>query len=407
MSWRWPSRLVPRIRTLKPEHKAHRKIGPLTDRQYRLWVGMITEADDEGRLVADPDQLRVLIFGYHHQVGTDKIAADLGRLSDLGLVHLYAVEGTPLASFPSWAEHQRIEHPSPSRLPSPEGHRTEYLQERSIHDDLYVRLCDGLRFAGHVLTLVERNVRLGSGFADLVLTTELGTRLVVELKKTRIDLGAIKQVVRYRNLVPGGVAVVIGRGVSPVLDLSSVQRECVALIAYSETGVCSLAYASDSIKTVSDVSVCPTSRVISHPVNAISQSKQSDLAPERDQGSRIKDQGSRIKEGIKDQGGERLTPPPPPQDGQDGNDPPPGNVTFRINDRILSALDRAPMLGRVPRLRDPLWWQAELRANPGVALADEVLKAEAWLRTNPNRAPRKDSARFFHNWLARADRRTE
>ena len=41
---------MPRIRTLKPEHRQHRKLGPLDHLTYRLWVGMILEADDAGRL---------------------------------------------------------------------------------------------------------------------------------------------------------------------------------------------------------------------------------------------------------------------------------------------------------------------------------------------------------------------
>ena len=48
---------MPRIRSLKPEHKQHRRVGMLTDLQYRLWVGLITEADDDGRLVGNTSQL--------------------------------------------------------------------------------------------------------------------------------------------------------------------------------------------------------------------------------------------------------------------------------------------------------------------------------------------------------------
>jgi hypothetical protein len=51
---------VPRIRSLKPDHRTHRCVGKFSDREYRLWVSMILEADDEGRLVVDADQLRVV-----------------------------------------------------------------------------------------------------------------------------------------------------------------------------------------------------------------------------------------------------------------------------------------------------------------------------------------------------------
>ena len=73
---------------------------------------------------------------------------------------------------------------------------------------------------------------------------------------------------------------------------------------------------------------------------------------------------------------------------------------------ISSALDKAVKLGAVPTLRGMPFWRANIRATNGhVQYADEILKAEAWLTANPTRAPRKDLARFLHNWLSRAGER--
>ena len=109
---------MPRIRTLKPEHRQHRKLGPLAHQTYRLWVGMILEADDEGRLVCDADQLRALIFGYHKKMTPSLIEDSLRTLADLKLIRLYDQNGTRYADFPSWHDHQRINRPTPSKLPS-------------------------------------------------------------------------------------------------------------------------------------------------------------------------------------------------------------------------------------------------------------------------------------------------
>src|SRR5262252_297925 len=76
-------------------------------------------------------------------------------------------------------------------------------------------------------------------------------------------------------------------------------------------------------------------------------------------------------------------------------------VTFRTPPEYLAALDRAPKLGRSAVLRRPEFWQAQLRAHPGVEFQDEVLKAEAWLTANPKRHIR-DFPRFLHKWFARA-----
>jgi len=108
---------MPRIRTLKPDHRLHRKVGTLSDATYRLWVGMILEADDEGRLVAEPEQLKALIFGLRPQNRRTDIERSLNELQALRLIHIYPQDGTRYAWFPSWKDHQRINRPSPSRLP--------------------------------------------------------------------------------------------------------------------------------------------------------------------------------------------------------------------------------------------------------------------------------------------------
>lgn len=108
---------MPRIRTLKPEHKVHRKVGQLEDRPYRLWVGLVTEADDEGRFVADADQLRALVFPYQTRLTTAKVDAALDALASVGLVTLYRSNGTRYGCFPDWTEHQKISHAIPSKLP--------------------------------------------------------------------------------------------------------------------------------------------------------------------------------------------------------------------------------------------------------------------------------------------------
>jgi hypothetical protein len=80
-------------------------------------------------------------------------------------------------------------------------------------------------------------------------------------------------------------------------------------------------------------------------------------------------------------------------------------VVFRIPDPVCSALDRCKHLGATDRLRRPEWWQAELRANPGVDLPGEVYKAEAYLVNHPEKVKRyKRLDLFLHGWLGRADR---
>lgn len=110
---------MPRIRTLKPEAPQHRKIGRLSIHARWLWVVMITQADDQGRLVADAQQLRLWAFGYDLEVTNEAVDLWLEEVAKTGLVRLYTVKHVRYCVFDSWRDHQRIDRPTPSKLPDP------------------------------------------------------------------------------------------------------------------------------------------------------------------------------------------------------------------------------------------------------------------------------------------------
>ena len=110
---------MPRIRSIKPEHKSHRKVGRLSDRSYRLWIGLITEADDAGRLIEDLPQLRALVFGFQDRLTVAKVRTSLEEIEKAGLICRYSVNGIHYIALPSWLDHQRINRPTPSRIPAP------------------------------------------------------------------------------------------------------------------------------------------------------------------------------------------------------------------------------------------------------------------------------------------------
>jgi len=82
---------------------------------------MLVEADDDGRLVADPAQLRALIFAYHPKVAVSHVVDGIETMAAVGLIKLYTAGETRYVQFPSWRDHQRIhrDHYTPSKLPPP------------------------------------------------------------------------------------------------------------------------------------------------------------------------------------------------------------------------------------------------------------------------------------------------
>ena len=115
---------MPRIRTLKPEHRQHRKVGPWSDRVYRLFVSMILEADDEGRLICDAHQLRAVTWPYHPRVSVAHVEEAIQVIAASGMVCLYEANGVRYAAWCSWTDHQRISHPTKSIYPSRQDSRT-------------------------------------------------------------------------------------------------------------------------------------------------------------------------------------------------------------------------------------------------------------------------------------------
>lgn len=116
----------PRIRTIKPEFATHYKVGRLSISARYLWVVMLTQADDEGRLVADPGQLRLAAFGYDYDMTEAKVSELVAEIAATGLIGVYSVatasktvRTVPYAWFPSWHDHQCIDRPTPSKLPPP------------------------------------------------------------------------------------------------------------------------------------------------------------------------------------------------------------------------------------------------------------------------------------------------
>jgi hypothetical protein len=115
---------MPRIRSLKPEALQHRKVGRLSDRAFRLWVACLTQADDYGRLIFDPGQFRLLVWGYHDAIRAAEVLGALRELVGTGLVRGYLVDkpaagaGTVYLDFPSWQDHQKVDHARKSGLPA-------------------------------------------------------------------------------------------------------------------------------------------------------------------------------------------------------------------------------------------------------------------------------------------------
>ena len=94
-------------------------VAEMTDFEFRLWVGLITQADDAGRGDARPAIIKGRVFPLRERVTVADIDKALHGLAAKGCVSLYTVGGKPYFWFPTWELHQRVRDVKP-KYPSPE-----------------------------------------------------------------------------------------------------------------------------------------------------------------------------------------------------------------------------------------------------------------------------------------------
>lgn len=95
------------------------KIASLTDFEFRLWVHLITLADDAGRGDARAAIIRGRAFPLKDRLTVREVDVALRALAAKGCVSLYTVDGRPYFWFPTWTEHQRVRECKP-KFPAPE-----------------------------------------------------------------------------------------------------------------------------------------------------------------------------------------------------------------------------------------------------------------------------------------------
>lgn len=104
-----------RIRTIKPEFWQHPVMARLPDDFQLIALGLLSAADDEGYFRADPSIIRGEIAPFRENLA--RISEALASLSAVGWIALSEhPEQGKIGKICKWSDHQRVDHPSPSKL---------------------------------------------------------------------------------------------------------------------------------------------------------------------------------------------------------------------------------------------------------------------------------------------------
>lgn len=107
-----------RIRTIKPEMWTDGKMVRLSDAANLLFIALLNQADDKGRLKNDPKEIECKAPRFWGR------SEDLIKeLAEADLVDVYGRNGL-FVSVKNFTKHQVIDRPRPSEIPSPKTRRT-------------------------------------------------------------------------------------------------------------------------------------------------------------------------------------------------------------------------------------------------------------------------------------------
>ncbi len=108
-----------RIRQYKPAFFTDDKVGRLSRDARLFFFGVLSEADDEGRLVDAPKRLAGVIYPFDEDVTPKKVERWINELEAQQMVLRYQHEGGKFLFVRTFKDHQKMSHPTPSTLPPP------------------------------------------------------------------------------------------------------------------------------------------------------------------------------------------------------------------------------------------------------------------------------------------------
>lgn len=116
-----------RIRTIKPEAFVSESLAEVSVEAERTFFGLLTQADDHGRHRDNAAIIAGLLWPLRAEHTSVHVEDDLQQLANAGLICRYTgCDGRRYLHIVTWSEHQKIDKPSQSRLPScPQHHAAD------------------------------------------------------------------------------------------------------------------------------------------------------------------------------------------------------------------------------------------------------------------------------------------
>ncbi len=108
-----------RKRMIDPGFWTDEKLGTLTLLHRLLFMGLISNADDEGRLQGHPALIKSIVFPYDVDITINDVQKCLDDLHEKKIIQIYTVDGQRYIHVINFLKYQQINRPTPSKYPEP------------------------------------------------------------------------------------------------------------------------------------------------------------------------------------------------------------------------------------------------------------------------------------------------
>ncbi len=106
-----------RIRTVKPSMFSSLTVTSWPLEVRWTFVGLPTYMDDAGRALDEPRLVKAELWPMDDRITPKRVDEFLTAIAESGPLCRYKVSGQAYMHITSWREHQRVNRPSPSRIP--------------------------------------------------------------------------------------------------------------------------------------------------------------------------------------------------------------------------------------------------------------------------------------------------
>lgn len=125
---------MPTRRMIDPAIWQSESMAGLTRDQRLLFIGLFSNADDQGRMRGNPNLIRSQVFPFDEDITTDDIRRDLQAIAKQDCIIIYEVEGKELIQLAHWWDYQSPQWAYPSKYEPPSNwyDRLRYRKDNSV-----------------------------------------------------------------------------------------------------------------------------------------------------------------------------------------------------------------------------------------------------------------------------------